>query len=255
MNKRNYQKELEQIIEKHQRAGEIPRLLIHACCAPCSSYVMEYLSRYFQIDFYYYNPNIDTKAEYEQRRDELLRLAAQIPTVHPIGVVSEEYDPESFYEIAKGHEHDPERGERCLRCYELRIRKTAEYMKKIQQALKPVNVAKQAERQADGQAEGQTDGLVNRQTKRQVDRQAAVQLQPYSYFATTLSISPMKDAVALNTIGERVAEEYGLKWLPSDFKKKGGYLRSTELSREYGLYRQNYCGCVYSKNNAPAARA
>ena len=216
MNKRNYQKELEAVIDKHQKAGEVPRLLIHACCAPCSSYVMEYLSRYFQIDFYYYNPNIDTREEYEQRREELLRLAAQLPAVHAIGVVSEEYDPASFYEIAKGHELDPERGERCLRCYELRIRKTAEYMKKIQKDCPE---------------------------------------QAYRYFATTLSISPMKDSAVLNAIGERVAAEYDLSWLPSDFKKKGGYLRSTELSREYGLYRQDYCGCVYSRREAEKRKA
>ncbi|MDO4266764.1 MAG: epoxyqueuosine reductase QueH [Eubacteriales bacterium] len=210
MNKRNYQHELEQLIKKHEAAGETPRLLIHACCAPCSSYVMEYLSRYFLIDFYYYNPNIDTAREYAYREEELKRLAASMPMVHPAGVIAEDYDPEHFYEIARGHEKDPERGERCLRCYELRLRKTAEYVKRTNENI-PAGE------------------------------------KPYSYFTTTLSISPMKDAAALNGIGERIAAEYGLRYLPSDFKKKGGYLRSTELSREYGLYRQDYCGCVFSR--------
>lgn len=223
MNARNYQKELEAIIDRHQKAGEVPRLLIHACCAPCSSYVMEYLSRYFQIDFYFYNPNIDTAIEYEQRKAELVRLAGAIPAEHPIGVVSEDWDPEAFYRIAKGHEQDPERGERCLRCYELRLRKTAAYMKAQNQALS-----------ADGGPDLQRQSGTSR----------------YDYFATTLSISPLKSAQALNEIGERIALEYGLSWLPSDFKKKGGYLRSTELSRAYGLYRQDYCGCVYSKQEA-----
>lgn len=214
MNRRNYQNELETIIETNRKAGIVPRLLIHACCAPCSSYVMEYLSRFFRIDFYYYNPNIDTAEEYAYREAELRRLAAEIPAEHPIGVVSEPYAPAAFYAIAKGHENDPERGERCLRCYRLRLRRTAEYMREFNLAAG-----------ACGEA-------------------------PYAFFATTLSISPMKSAEALNVIGEETAEEYGLSWLPSDFKKKGGYLRSTELSRLYGLYRQDYCGCVFSKREA-----
>lgn len=210
MNKRNYQKELEEIIKKTEEAGECPRLLIHACCAPCSSYVMEYLSRYFRIDFYYYNPNIDTEEEYGLRAEELKRLAASIPMIHPAGVVTEPYDPQSFYAVARGHEQDPERGERCRRCYELRLRKTAEFML---------------------------------QKNREME-------EPYRYFTTTLSISPLKDAAVLNEIGERVAAEYGLSYLPSDFKKKEGYRRSTQLSREYGLYRQDYCGCVFSRRDA-----
>lgn len=247
MNKRNYQKELDSIIERHQAAGEVPRLLIHACCAPCSSYVMEYLSRYFAIDFYYYNPNIDTAEEYEQRRAELVRLAAELPAVHPIGVVSEDYDPEHFYEIARGHEQDPERGERCLRCYELRLRKTAEYMRRYNEFLRqnPSMCIKNQKEMKEMQAE--SSGTVPETADGQFRGE---QCQPYQYFATTLSISPMKDAAALNAIGERIAAEYGLSWLPGDFKKKGGYMRSTELSREYGLYRQDYCGCVYSRRAA-----
>ena len=209
MNKRNYQKELEQIILEKEKAGECPRLLIHACCAPCSSYVMEYLGQHFDLDFYYYNPNIDSREEYDLRIHELVRLAGSLPTAHQVRVIPAEYEPERFYEIARGHEQDPERGERCLRCYELRLRKTAEYM--------------------------------------QAQRRLGV---PYAYFTTTLTISPLKDADSLNAIGERIGAEYGLSFLPSDFKKKGGYLRSTELSREDGLYRQDYCGCAFSRAEA-----
>ena len=133
-----------------------------------------------------------------------------MPMIHPAGVVTEPYDPQSFYAVAKGHEQDPERGERCRRCYELRLRKTAEFML---------------------------------QKNREME-------EPYRYFTTTLSISPLKDAAVLNEIGERVAAEYGLSYLPSDFKKKEGYRRSTQLSREYGLYRQDYCGCVFSRRDA-----
>ncbi len=201
MNRRNYQRELEQIIEKNQREGKVPRLLLHSCCAPCSSYVMEYLSRYFSITLFYYNPNIYPRDEYEKRVEEQIRLVSDQPHVHPVSFLEGKYDPESFFQAARGHEHDQEGGERCFRCYELRLREAA-----------------QAAR----------DG-------------------GYDCFTTTLSISPLKNARKLNEIGERVAEEYGTAYLPSDFKKKGGYQRSVELSREYELYRQNYCGCVYSR--------
>ncbi len=218
MQKRNYQKELDQFIGECEKAGIRPRLLVHSCCAPCSSYVMEYLSRYFDLTMFFYNPNMDSREEYEKRASELLRLigelnAKQQDAEHtPIRAVIADYDPESFEEIARGHESDPERGARCHRCYELRLRKTAEYM--------------EAHNQSCGTDPGEP---------------------PYDYFATTLTLSPLKDAEVLNSIGEQLAEQYRIKCLASDFKKRNGYKRSIELSREYGLYRQNYCGCRYSK--------
>ncbi len=222
---RNYQKELDKLIDKIQKAGIRPRLLLHACCAPCSSYVLEYLSQYFDIIIFYYNPNIDSKEEYDKRAEELRRLIGDMG-LSSVELIIGEYEPEVFYQTVKGHEKDPERGERCRLCYELRLRRTAELAKSLS-------------------SEG-----------RGID-----------YFCTTLSISPLKDAEALNDIGEELADELALRdgscgegplgdsdfeqrslvYLPSDFKKREGYKRSIELSREYGLYRQDYCGCVYSK--------
>lgn len=202
--KRNYQKDLDRIIETNGKAGVRPRLLLHACCAPCSSYVLEYLSGYFDITLFFYNPNMDTEEEFEKRRSELERLVSDMGL--PIKVICGRYEPEVFYQSARGHEKDPERGERCHICYALRLRKTAE-------------LAKMMEDQGMG----------------------------FDYFCTTLSISPLKDAEAINTLGEMIGSEYGISFLPSDFKKREGYKRSTELSRIYGLYRQDYCGCVFSK--------
>lgn len=209
---RNYQKELDKIIEKI--ADKAPRLFLHSCCAPCSSYVLEYLRQYFQITVFYYNPNISMEEEYRKRVKEQKRLIAAYnasldeilkakPKVcgYPIEIVEGDYKPECFYEIAKGLEACPEGGERCFACYELRLRETAE-------------------RASAGK---------------------------YDYFATTLTISPLKNAAKLNEIGERLAEEYYVNWMPSDFKKRGGYQRSIVLSKEYDLYRQDYCGCVYSR--------
>lgn len=181
-----------------------PRLLLHACCAPCSSYVLEYLSRYFDICVYFYNPNIDSREEHDKRARELERLIREMGL--DIRLIVGAYEPERFYEIARGHEQDPERGERCRRCFGLRLRETARLLKALR-------------------SEG----------------------EDFDYFCTTLSISPLKDAKALEEIGESVALEEGLHYLPSDFKKREGYKRSIELSREHGLYRQDYCGCVYSK--------
>lgn len=209
MNQRNYQKELDKLIERIGAAeGCAPTLFLHSCCAPCSSYVLEYLRKYFRITVFYYNPNITEDAEYRKRMAEQKRLIAaynemltdKVDTSCLIEVVEGDYEPQRFYELAKGLEQCPEGGERCFACYELRLRETAKRAK-----------------------EGQ-----------------------YNYFATTLSISPLKNAVKLGEIGERLAQEYGVTWLPSDFKKKDGYKRSIELSREYDLYRQDYCGCVYS---------
>ncbi len=201
MNTRNYQKELDRILEKLEKEGRIPRLLLHSCCAPCSSYVLEYLSRYFAITVLYYNPNIYPPDEYRLRAEEERQLIARMPFVHPVTMKEGTYDPQLFYEAAQGLEGEPEGGKRCEACYELRLKEAAR------------------EAKAGG----------------------------YDFFTTTLSISPLKSAGKLNQIGERVAGGYGTVWLPSDFKKRDGYKRSIELSREYGLYRQNYCGCVYSR--------
>ena len=196
----NYQKELDKIISALEQKGEKKTLLLHSCCAPCSSYVLEYLSRYFYITVFYYNPNIYPPEEYHARFQEQERLVSRMPFTLPVQVAEGVYEPERFFEMAKGMERIPEGGERCFRCYELRMRRAAEY----------------------AAAHG------------------------FDYFTTTLSVSPLKNAVKLNEIGERMASEYGVAWRPSDFKKKDGYKRSVELSAEYGLYRQDYCGCVYS---------
>ena len=210
---------------------EPPRLLLHSCCAPCSSYVLEYLRRFFRITVFYYNPNISMEPEYVKRVEEQKRLIAaynanlksgqgsqaelwqdelaesrlkmenEAETAYPIEIIEGDYEPERFFETVKGLEGCPEGGERCFACYELRLRKTS-------------RIAKSGN---------------------------------FDYFTTTLTISPLKNAPKLNEIGERLSTECGVKWLPSDFKKKGGYQRSIELSKEYELYRQNYCGCVYSK--------
>lgn len=202
--KRNYQRELDHIIESLEKGGSKPRLLLHSCCAPCSSYVLEYLSLYFQITLFYYNPNIYPASEYEERMAEQQRLIGQMEESGslrgPVKLLRGEYVPEDFYRAVKGREADREGGEPCLRCYELRLREAAVKA-----------------------AEGGFD-----------------------YFTTTLSISPLKNAGKLNEIGQRLATEYQVPYLVSDFKKKNGYKRSTELSVRYGLYRQDYCGCVYS---------
>ena len=197
----NYQKELETIIENHQRAREIPSLFLHSCCAPCSSYVLEYLSDFFYITVFYYNPNIYPDEEYDKRVKEQRTFIERLPARYPIRFEEGTFDKERFYAMAKGLEEVPEGGERCFGCYELRLREAAERAK---------------ERNMD-------------------------------YFTTTLSISPLKNAQKLNEIGLALAEEYGIKYLVSDFKKKNGYKRSVELSREYDMYRQDYCGCVFSK--------
>ena len=199
MNKVNYQKELDKIIENN--TGTKPRLLLHSCCAPCSSYVLEYLSRYFDITVFYFNPNISPKDEYIKRVDEVKRLIKEMPACADVKFIEGRYEPSEFYEAAKGFEDAPEGGERCLKCFELRLNEAAKTA-------------------AETGAE---------------------------YVCTTLTISPLKNAENLNRIGEETATRYGVKWLPSDFKKKNGYKRSIELSNEYNLFRQNYCGCVFSK--------
>lgn len=204
MNKRNYQKELDKIIETNIKSDRVPTLLLHSCCAPCSSYCIEYLSQYFRITVFYYNPNISEAEEYSKRVKEQMRLIASMPVKNPVAFLEGEYHPEDFFAMAKGLESCPEGGERCFRCYEMRLRASALMAKELM-----------------------TD-----------------------YFTTTLSISPMKNAEKLNEIGERLAEESGVCYLASDFKKREGYKRSIELSKEYALYRQNYCGCAYSRAEA-----
>ena len=196
----NYQKELDKVIAAI-RPGQVPRLLLHSCCAPCSSYCLEYLSQYFEITDFYYNPNISPEDEYRLRCDELKRMIRSMPFKNPVSFKEGPYDPQRFFEMARGMEQVPEGGERCFKCYELRMREAAKLA-----------------------AQG-----------------------GYDYFTTTLSISPLKNAAKINEIGEKLSAEYGVKHLPSDFKKKNGYARSLELSREYGLYRQNFCGCVFSR--------
>ena len=200
----NYQKEMEKILAELEAEGRTPRLLLHSCCAPCSSYVLEYLSPYFFITDFYYNPNIAPADEYRKRVSEMQRLIREMPLPHPVEFEEGVYDPDRFYEMARGKEAIPEGGERCFACFELRLREAA---------------------------------------------QEALRLH-MDYFTTSLSISPLKDAQKLYEIGIRLGEEYGVPYLVSDFKKKNGFRRSTELSREYHLYRQNYCGCVYSRRQA-----
>lgn len=200
MNRRNYQRELEEIIKKKQADGLVPKLLLHSCCAPCSSYVIEYLSSYFKILVFYYNPNLYPDEEYEKRVKEQMRFIQAFPAKHPVEFLSGDFEKERFYEAVKGLEQEPEGGARCFACYRLRLMETARTAKRL--------------------------GM--------------------DYFTTTLSISPLKNAVKLNEIGEELAEEYGVAYLPSDFKKKNGYHRSVELSKEYGMYRQDYCGCIFS---------
>ena len=196
----NYQKELDKLISNLEKEGKVPRLLLHSCCAPCSSYVLEYLSDYFEITVFYYNPNIFPESEYTKRILEQQMLIHDMKMKHPVSFLAGSYERDKFYEIAAGLEHLKEGGERCFKCYELRL----------------VEAARMAH-------EGEFD-----------------------YFTTTLSISPMKNAEKLNEIGNKVGAQSGISYLQSDFKKKNGYKRSIELSKEFGLYRQDYCGCEFS---------
>lgn len=204
MNSVNYQKELDKIIDRNKREDALPSLLLHSCCAPCSSYTIEYLSDYFNITVLYYNPNISPREEYEKRKAEQIRLINSLPVKNKVDFLDCDYDSSEFFDIAKGYENCKEGGERCFRCYELRLRETAKKAKE----------------------------------------------KGFDYFCTTLSISPLKNAQKINEIGLKLQGEYGVSWLPSDFKKREGYKRSIELSREYNLYRQNFCGCVFSKKEA-----
>lgn len=205
--KQNYDLMLKKTIAENERLGIRPRLLLHVCCAPCSSYVLEYISSKFDITLYYYNPNITPAEEFSFRLAELERFNRDAR--YDLDITVPQYDPREFFDAVRGMEDLPEGGERCRVCYELRLRRTAE--------------------------EAVRGG--------------------YDYFTTTLSISPYKRADWLNEIGAALEKEYGIKYLFSDFKKCGGYKRSIELSREYGLYRQNYCGCIFSREAATRVRA
>ena len=200
MNRINYQKQLDSLIADLSKEGQVPSLLLHSCCGPCSSYCIEYLSNFFKVTVFYYNPNIYPDEEYYHRVKEQQRFINEFETKYPVSFIEGDYDKESFYSIAKGLEKEPEKGKRCHKCYELRLRRTAEVAEK----------------------------------------------KGFDFFTTTLTISPMKDSQVLNEIGMKIAEELEIPWLPSDFKKREGYKRSTELSKEYDMYRQDYCGCVYS---------
>lgn len=201
-NKPQYHKEMEKIIDSLN--GERKRLLLHSCCAPCSSGVLVPLQEIFELTVFYYNPNISEAEEYARRADEQKKLIKALNAEKPgfpIGIIEAQYDPHSFYEIARGLEKCPEGGDRCTLCYELRLEKTAKTAKEM----------------------------------------------GFDYFTTTLTISPLKNAEKLNTIGRQLEERYGIAFLPSDFKKKDGYKNSIELSKKYDLYRQDYCGCIFSK--------
>lgn len=201
MNKINYQKISDKIINEELKQGRTPTLLLHACCAPCSSYVLEYLSQYFSITVLFFNPNISPADEYLKRANELKRLVSEMEFENQVSVVVADYDYSQFEKIAKGNEDVPEGGVRCFKCYRLRLEEAAHYAKE----------------------------------------------NGFDYFTTTLSISPLKNSAKLNEIGGEVSEKYGVKYFYSDFKKREGYKRSIILSKEHNLYRQNYCGCIYSK--------
>ena len=215
----NYSRILEKEIQRLDESGIKPRLLLHSCCAPCSSYVLEYLREHFRITVFYYNPNITSKEEYDYRLSEEKRLIEaynrqvetqdfegmnSTPKAEKIEILECPYDPENYLKAVKGYENCPEGGDRCGICFEMRLRKTAE----------------------------------------------AAREGGYDCFTTTLTISPLKNVARLNEIGERVGAEYGIAFLPSDFKKKNGFKRSIELSAQFDLYRQNYCGCGFSKRQA-----
>ncbi len=201
MQKVNYGKILDDKLAELAKNSEKPSLLLHACCAPCSSHTLLFLHEHFRITLYFCNPNIAPQEEFDYRLDELKRLVRELGL--DIEIIDEDYDPAPFYELAKGLEDLPERGERCRRCIAYRLRKTAELAKE----------------------------------------------RGFDYFTTTLTISPHKDCAFINECGADIAKEYGTEWLFSDFKKHDGYKHSIELSRQYDLYRQDYCGCVYSRMN------
>ncbi len=208
----NYQKQLDSILSEIKERGSKPKLLLHACCGPCSTYVIEYLTEFFDITVYFYNPNIHPREEYQKRLETIQKFISEFPPAvqNRIQFVEEHYDPEEYFAATGVREQpelqsEPERGIRCARCYEFRMKKSWEYAEQ----------------------------------------------NGFDFFTTTISISPCKDAKKINEIGLALKSETKLKYLVADFKKKNGFKRSLELCREFKLYRQNYCGCIYSKNNTP----
>ena len=203
MNNRNFQKELDELIQKNTEAGVKPSLLLHVCCAVCASSVLEYLYDHFDITIAYYNPNITEPEEYAYRYSELIRYVSE-RGMTAVSFTDVEYEPHSFFELTRGREDDREGGARCSLCFAQRLVYTAKLAKN----------------------------------------------GGFDYFATTLTVSPLKNAQLINAIGEKIGSKEGVRYLPSDFKKKNGYKRSIELSKEYNLYRQNFCGCIYSRREA-----
>ena len=197
----NYQRMTDDIINSITESGRVPKLLLHSCCAPCSSYVLEYLSEYFEITVLYYNPNIYPEAEFRKRENEEKRLISELPAKHRISFMEQAFDADEFYDAVRGLESIREGGERCFACFRLRLGRTAKLARE----------------------------------------------HGFDYFTTTLTISPLKNAQKINEIAAELAKEYGVSCLPSDFKKREGYKRSIELSEKYGLYRQDYCGCIFSQ--------
>ena len=197
----NYNKEMENILESLKKENKIPKLLLHSCCAPCSSHVISVLTDYFDITILYYNPNIEPFEEYEKRKQEEIRFIEQYPNKNKLDIIDCDYDNILFKKMSEGLEQEKEGGARCVKCYHLRLDKTASMASELN----------------------------------------------YDYFATTLTVSPLKNSEKLNTIGKFLENKYNIKYLVSDFKKKEGYKHSIELAKEYDLYRQDYCGCIYSK--------
>lgn len=197
----NFDRQMDKIINTLAKEGKKPKLLMHACCAPCSTSCIERVNDKFDLTVFFYNPNMDTKEEYSRRAEEEIKLCKELK----IKYVVEEYNSSEFYTAVRGHEEDAEGGNRCKICFNLRLEKTAKFAKE----------------------------------------------EGFDYFTTTLTVSPLKNASLLNEVGKECEEKYGISFLPSDFKKKNGYLRSIQLSKEYNLYRQNYCGCVFSRAKLP----
>ena len=200
--KQNFQKKLESFLAELPK-DSVPKLLLHSCCGPCSTYVLSYLSNYFEITVFFYNPNIMPKSEYDRRLSAQKDVLEKLHFRYPVHLIEPRYDPQEFLEISKGLEAEPERGKRCEKCIELRLRQSARYAAE----------------------------------------------NGYDYFCSTLSVSPHKDADLLNTVSNKYALEFNIHAVPADFKKKNGYLESIRLSKEIDLYRQNYCGCIFLKNN------
>ena len=205
----NYNKFMEYIIEEIKTEGNTPSVLLHSCCAPCSSHVIDLLTNYFDITILYYNPNIEPYEEYLKRKEEEIRFISEYPSKNKLTIMDCDHENDVFHSCIKGLEKEKEGGARCNKCYHLRLDKTAKLASE----------------------------------------------NNFDYFATTLTVSPLKNSKKLNQIGEHLSKIYNVKYLYSDFKKKEGYKHSIELAKEYNLYRQDYCGCVYSKNERELQKA